>query len=430
MIRNPFNSFLRAPVDDSGVIDDAGEGLSARMAAFLATPETPPEPAAPKPAKPVKAAASVPVALEVPVATPAAPVVPPVADPAAPAAEEEEEEEEFPVLGQPVTPTAPEPFDEVKFDAETAEEVKGMDVSQTTRWKLLKSKVKESEKAAAAARTALATAPVPAAVQTELETLRPIALEVEALRQRNQELLLANDQTAVREQPEFIAAVTKPIGEMTAILNTIATGSGLDPADLCAVVEEADIAKQDKMLDALQVTLGSRMVSRLERLSDDYKAILVKEAELLAEAPKTLARSAVARQQAQQAEAALRVGAFKAAVGETFTAYAARVPGFTDSSGAMTDLAISVRAKTEALDVASLAPSDLGFMAFCANSFPEARRALVALQKENALLRAGKPLPKPLGGNSSPPPAAPETGEPQGLAERMAGMEFTFSPPR
>ncbi|MBY8999048.1 MAG: hypothetical protein KGD60_15080, partial [Candidatus Thorarchaeota archaeon] len=50
-------------------------------------------------------------------------------------------------------------------------------------------------------------------VEAELVKLRAAAQEVEGLRQRNQELLRANDQTAMRESPEFEAAVTKPLDE-------------------------------------------------------------------------------------------------------------------------------------------------------------------------------------------------------------------------
>jgi hypothetical protein len=148
---------------------------------------------------------------------------------------------------------------------------------------------------------------------------------------------------------------------------------------------------------------------------------------MLAEAPKHVESSRLARQQEVVAETARKTAAFKSATEASFQTYAKRVPGFTDSSGQLTDLAKATLAKTTAVDPSTLEASDLGYMAFCTEAFPEARRAILRLEKENAILRGSKPAPKPLSGQPSTHKANEDDEQPQGLMERMKGKEFTFS---
>ncbi len=405
MIHNRFNR-LCAPLDDTEM---AAEGLGSRLSTFLGdnpTGEAPEAPTDPPPGQETPAGET---------------VVPPT--------EETDVEEEFPELGKPAPVTAettPAAFDEAAFDASTEEEVKGMEVKAGAKFKALKANLKEATKELLALKSKPATVELPAEVQTELATLRATALEAEGLRQRNTELLQLNDAVAVRESPEFIAQVKEPIAAMDGILALIAESAGLDLQVLAAVVLETDFVKQDKMLDQLEPKLG-RSMRKLEKIVEDYKGVKDLETRMLANPGKSLETTRAAREQAAKAEQAVRTGAFKAATTESFTAYAARVPGFTDSSGSLTDLAKATLAKTVSIDPQSLTPEDLGYMGFCTNAFPEARKAIVALQKENALLRAGKPLPKPLGGADTPAAEVVETEQPHGLVDAMKGKVFTFN---
>jgi type IV secretory pathway VirB10-like protein len=181
------------------------------------------------------------------------------------------------------------------------------------------------------------------------------------------------------------------------------------------------------MLDQLEAKLG-RSARRLERLADDYKAIKHVEKTMLADAPKTIERTRQQRQEQEAQEKEAKRNQFKAATAEAFTTYAKRVPGFTDTAGGLTATAQAVLDKTSAIDPATLSSGDLAYMSFCANSFPAARAAIVKLEKENALLRAGKPIPAPLAG-APPAAAAPPVQEERqgGLLEAMAGKEFTFT---
>lgn len=393
------------------------EGFSAKLAEFQANyqpdAEEPPEaPVAPAP-----------VAELTPPAEPAGdkPEVAPVVEP---------DEIEFPEIGatKPVEP-AVKPFDEAAFDAETEAEVKALDPKQAGAWKAVKERMKAAEKKAAAlAETVVQAKPTPE-IEAEIARLKAFEVEAEALRQRNQELLRANDQTAVRESDDFKRQVSAPLDEMEGIIRTMAAAAEIEPAALAAVIEETDIAKQDAMIDALGNKLSARALSRVERLADDYKAISVKERDMLAEAGRTIEQQRVARQAAEREEQGRKSVAFKASVADAFKQYAATVPGFTDSSGRLTDLGEAIMAKTQTVDIAALGPDDLGYLAYTANAMPEMRRELVKLRQENSVLRGSKPR----GGVAPGAVVAPvrgdedlaEDGMPMGLIERMKGVKFS-----
>ena len=345
-----------------------------------------------------------------------------------PPAAAEEDDIAFPEIGvKPVSEEA-KPFDEAAFDAETESEVKALDPKQAAAWKKIKERTKAAEKKLAEATSSAPSAPAPE-VAAELARLKTLEVEAEGLRQRNQELLRANDQTAVRESDEFKKQVSAPLDEMAAVIRAMAEASEIDPGTLASIIEETDVAKQDKMIDALGTKLSPRAMNRVERLADDYKAITLKERDMLAEAGKTIEQQRVARQAAEREEQGRRVTAFKASVEDSFTKYAAAVPGFTDSSGALTDLGQAVLAKTSTVDIAKLGPDDLGYLAYTANALPEMRRELVKLRKENSILRGSKPRETVAPG--SPPVAhsadddLAEDGMPKGLLDRMKGVRFS-----
>lgn len=341
---------------------------------------------------------------------------------------DEPDEIEFPEIGVKPVDAEVKPFDEAAFDKETEAEVSGLDPKQAGAWKKMKERMKAAEKKAAELAAAKPAEPTPE-IAAELARLKALEVEAEGLRQRNQELLRANDQTAVRESDEFKKHVTAPLDEMAGVIRAMADASEIDPATLAAIIEETDVAKQDKMIDALGTKLSPRALNRVERLADDYKAITLKEREMLAEAGKTIEQQRVARLAAEREEQNRRAMAFKASVEDSFTKYAAAVPGLTDSSGALTDLGQALLAKTSTVDITKLGPDDLGYLAYTANALPEMRRELVKLRKENAILRGSKPR-ETVATGSAPPPTPPaddveEDGLPMGLVDRMKGVKFS-----
>jgi hypothetical protein len=341
------------------------------------------------------------------------------------AVNQEEEEEEFPALGEKKASEGTKP--DLDFDAQTEAVVKAIEAQghPGDEYKRLRAELKTLKDKKPIAD--LDSIPEVQELKQKAAEADKFKAEAEALRERQRELLKVNDEVAVKESDEFIEQVRKPIAAMEGVVKQIAESAEIDAETLFSIITETSIAKQDKMLEALHDKVGSRMAGRIERFCDDYKAIESKGSAMLADAGKNAERARLAREQSIREEQTRKEELFKVSVESSFTNYAKRIPGFTDSTGNLTDVAHAAMAKTAAVDVSTLGPDDLGYMAFAANALPEARKAIVALQKELAILKGSKPAPKALEGKTAPPPEKDD--EFMGLADRMKGMEFTFTPP-
>lgn len=414
---NTYNQFLRAPADD----EVAGEGLSSRLEAFIkdnniASDGTSPEPVEPKP-----------VVADAPVDPPVSSTKPEDEKPNEEVVldEVDDDDDDLPSIG--AQKKAEEAKPDLDFDAQTDAIVKAIEAKghPGDEYKRLRSELKALKEKKPMAD--LESIPEVQELKQKAAEADRFKAEADALRERQKELLRVNDEVAVKESDEFINSVRKPIAEMEKVVGLIAESAEIDAETLFSIITEQNITKQDKMLEALHEKVGSRTAGRIERFCDDYKAIESKGAAMLADASKSAEQSRLTREQAVRAEAQKKVELFKVSVESSFTNYAKRIPGFTDSSGNLTDLAQATLAKTAEVDLNALGPDDLGYMAFAANALPEARKAIVKLQKELALAKGSKAPTKALDGVTSPPPEKGD--EYMGLAERMKGMEFTFTPP-
>jgi hypothetical protein len=331
------------------------------------------------------------------------------------------EDEEFPELGKKATPNPSADDSDVELD----EEIKGMEPKAGEKWKALKAELKLAKQEAEAAKAGSKVSPE---IETELAELRQKAAEVEVLRQRNEELLRANDRVAVEESDEYISKVKTPYSEMEKALKSLSEHSKVPLDSLIDIITEEDIAKQDSLIEELEGKVGARMAGRVGRIADDYKAVTETKTRLLENAKQTLEQSRISRSLAEKQEKERSAQAYRVSTEESFKSYASRIPGFVDSTGNLTDLAKSVMQKTASMDPSTLDSSDLGYMAFCANSFPEARKAIVRLQEEVKMLKAAQGNPSPPSGSTTPRGGNDEDSE-IGLADRMKGLNFTFSPP-
>jgi hypothetical protein len=343
--------------------------------------------------------------------------------------EEQVEDEDFPQLGK--KKEAPKESSD-DLDKETEEEIKGMDANAAHKWKTLKSSLKQAKLEAEAAKREAeeikAGSKVSPEIELELTELRQKAAEAEALRKRNEELLKANDRVAVEESEEYQVKVKAPFSEMEKALKSLADHAKIPVDSLIDIITEEDIAKQDELIEELEGKVGARMAGRVGRIADDYKAVSDTKAKLLENAKQTLEQSRIAKAAAERQEKEQSLKAYRISTEESFKTYASRIPSFVDSTGNLTDIAKDIMEKTASLDPSTLDSSDLGYMAFCANSFPEARKTIVKLQGEIKMLKASKGDTKPIGG--SPSGRQNDIEDPEmGLSNRMKGVEFTFSPP-
>lgn len=387
------------------------EGLESRLAKFASGTLEEPPPVIPDQPKKKEEEEEVPIA------------APPKKTPDA-KDEDESEDEDFPQLGIKKA-EAKKPSDD-ELDQETEEEIKGMEPKAGEKWKALKADLKKARQEAEEAKS---SAKVNPEIEQELTELRQKAAEAEALRKRNEELLKVNDRVAVEESEEYQIKVKAPFSEMEKALKSLADHAKIPLDKLIDIVTEEDIATQDQLIEELEDKVSARMAGRVARIADDYKAVSDTKAKLLENARQTLEQSRIARANTEKAEKERTAAAFKISSEESFKTYGSRIPSFVDSSGNLTELAKDVMEKTASMDPSTLDSSDLGYMAFCTNSFPEARKTIVKLQKEIQMLKATQGTgPKPIGGSPSQRTNEPEDPE-TGLADRMKGVEFTFSAP-
>jgi hypothetical protein len=408
------------------------EGLSARLAAFTSSGEAtgPPHPgiAVTQPPKPDMSGNE---------------TIPPVKENTPPDKEkevvskeneeEEEEEKEFPVIGKGKAAAAedkPKEFDEAAFDALTEEEAKDLEEKAAKKFKDLKAELKVFKKREF--KPDLESIPEYKSIKEENASLKAAKEENESLRKRLEDVMKTSDEIAVKESPDFISRVRKPIADMKGAIQVLAESVNMDPIDLMAIIAEKDPAKQDKALEVMESKVPRRTLSRIEMFCDDYLKIEQAEQELLADIPKTLAASRKQQKEQEEANRKLMTGQFHEAARTSFKEYGHTVPGWTDSSGALTDLAESVikDVKTN-IDPHALEPDDLGFMIFASKALPAAtkeikrlRKALKAAGKEDSITIPGTP-PAPV---KKPDPDVIKPGTT--LAERMKGMRFTFDPSR
>ena len=148
---------------------------------------------------------------------------------------------------------------------------------------------------------------------------------------------------------------------------------------------------------------------------------------LMENAPATVAAERDRQEKAEAAAKVEHIQAFQASARDTFDKLGKAIPGFTDSSGVLTDTAKAALSATVTLDPTALSPKDVACMAFAARSLPSMRKKMVELERENTALRGGK-APVVKGGE---PPAKTKIEDSKdatgvGLIDRMAGKEFTF----
>lgn len=253
------------------------------------------------------------------------------------------------------------------------------------------------------------------------------AAQVDAVNERMQGIVQRNAELALQEDPEYQSKVISPYNEIKRTVAAISETKGIEEAEIWAAIKEPNIAKRMQMVDALEERgLSGRYALAIESMS--------KQREDVIEADRRMRSSAVAiAEQRKNAELAQQAGmteeqvrAFQQAAKASFERYASKIPGFTDGSGNMTDLAKSAQARSVTVDPGTLGSGDLGYMVFSTNALPEALREIKRLEAENRDLRvaAGKSGKTISGGSRKKAPKDKDDvdadGKPLSLMEHFA----------
>jgi len=408
----------------------ATDGLSARLAAFAAQNAPDGIPVEPDYGQPEPVSSSQ--------ATPSAPVKDGTA-----AQEVPVDEQPFPTTGgdEPVV-EAPASFDAAAYDAQTAQELVGMDSKAGAKWSSLRTEVKESRLKAAEMEARLAAGVVPDTVAAELAELRIAKLEVDGLRQRNEDLVKAGDVSMVVHGDAYNKQVNIPLNAIETIVDQMVNeinsqsylrnGAKIDRQDLLGIVSNGNRSVQDsdiadfKSAHTNEVT-GTRNMNRLIKFADDYREAIGRRDALVsnAHATATADRQQNSAQTTQQLEAYRTE--FQSLSTKYFTDHAMKVPGFTDSLGQLTETAKAAMQVAISTNTSKLSPRDLSNMACAAQMIPAMQKNLVELRKENAMLKAGRSNNAPLSGSPTQQIVPDSDGKHMGLSERMKGRTFTFN---
>ena len=275
-------------------------------------------------------------------------------------------------------------FDEAAFDAQTAKEVEGLDPKQGEAWKELKGQLKAYKMGEITADTAKARIAELEAKNAELEE---IAGTVKAMEEKSAGLIQSHAELVLKESDEYQSTVAKPYADIKKTVAAISEAKSIEEGEIWKILQEAEPAKRMAMLDELEKTLPARYTLAVENMANDMQAIMANDARMR--------KDAVAIVEAQKAKAAgeapaeleARKNATMDATRQSFSRFAEKIPGFTDSVGALTEDAKGALAKALLTNPNEFSPGDHGYMIFSVQALPHALKTIRNLEKENRQLR-------------------------------------------
>lgn len=314
---------------------------------------------------------------------------------------DKKDDSEFPDLAKKKEKAKDGSFNETDFDAQTEKILKQLEEKGHPGdvYKQLRAELKEARKSSS--NVDLEKIPEYLAIKEKAEKSDALASEIEALKQKNSELLSLGDEATARQLPEYIDRVQKPREQMEEFLGNLAALNEMDKQIFLDIIFEENLKVQDAALDKLAKDIGPRNAGRVERLIDDYRKTVEVEKQIMSNAKQSIEKSRADRAKQLADQERVKVLAYKSELKSSFDKYAQRIPGFTDSVGSLTETGKAALASAETVDISDLDSSDIAFMAFAAKSLTPLRNRLAELEKENAILKSGKGSSKTFGDGSS-----------------------------
>ena len=333
----------------------------------------------------------------------------------------------LPSSEEPVTiePDAPS-FDEAKFDAETSALIKTIEEKGHAGdvYKDLRLKLKELEQKGAAA-------PGQESRIAELEKqnleLSESAAQVKALEERVANVTSRSAELLLEENADYQARVSTPYGEITDTVKAMAEAKGIPEVDLWEAIKENDPVKRIGILDELERKIGGRYALEVGNMSKDIRTISALDKEMRSNAEAIVAAAKEKEAGASTQELESKSLAYKASARTSFERYASKIPGFTDSTGNMTDEARVAMGKAQIVNANSLGSDDLGYMAFAVNALPQVLNKLRAMEGENRDLRVASGQKVGIAGGAPVDKVkeASDSGEPKGFLDSFNAQRFT-----
>ena len=319
-------------------------------------------------------------------------------------------------------------FDEDAFDAETAKEMVGLDPNKGAAWKALKEKVKGFEKEGAITPALQAELD---ALKTENLTLRETADQIDAMWEKVTSVTSRNAELLLEENDDYREKVLDPHNEIKSTVSALAEAKGVSEDEIWSAIGEKDAVSRMTAIDNLEKRIGARYALAIDKMSTDIRVIAKFDQSMRADAENIVNAAKMADMGASTQDTEARAAVFDAATQNSFQRYSKKVPGFTDSTGHMTDRAKSAEAKARLVDSNALSEGDLGYMAFSVQALPAALSQIKAMESEIRDLRvaAGDRARGIVSGSTVKkgevdPHINPATGEPTTFMEGILHQHF------
>lgn len=291
------------------------------------------------------------------------------------------------------------------YDAETEEQAKGMDTKAGAKWKALRAELKDYKKQIA--EHSVASEEV-SKLKQQLEAYDTIKAEYETL--KNERAL--HDYTKTDEYQEKII---KPFNDLQALANTIAESSEeVSAEDVMDAISKRSVKAQDDAISALEQSLDSRSISRLNQMADTMQ-VLYQQENSIREGAETKLQEYEANQQKQATlEQEKRALAYQSSVDGVFDKYSDKIPTLLNESGGQADGVGGLVDKAKALNFTTMSEDQQAYAAMSAVLLPRLVKELKTARTENGDLkrlnneyRGSAPSPTPSGTTPTAPATSP-----------------------
>ena len=308
----------------------------------------------------------------------------------------------------------PTAFDEVAFDKQTEEEVKGMDAKAGEKFKALKAELKAAKQAAPAAD-----------LLKRVEDAELKAKEAEGLRERLKTASAASAKLEVENDDVYIKEVKEPWNATMSRLDKLSEVYEMDPSILRAIVREEDIKVQDEMIK-----------THLSNFTD------VRRQEVFSAIPKVMdlldkhegymknAEADFGAREAKRIEETEKIikeqrAAVKTITQDKWKRWEDKIPGLLED-GKPTTAYEKLRNESLSLDFSQSRASDQAYAAFAGTLLPFAQQQIVALQRRLAEYEKGdkKALSASPNSSSSVAQTPAEGSKPKTFMEGFLATNF------
>jgi hypothetical protein len=166
-----------------------------------------------------------------------------------------------------------EAFDEVAFDKQTEEEVKGMDAKAGEKFRALKAELKEAKKTT-----------ITPDVKAKLQELEIKAAEVDGLKERMIELSSQSARLQMENEEVYQNEVLKPVANLFEDADSLSTRVEVDPNVLRSIIKERDLSVQEALIEEHFGAKSLLIQSKVADMVIKFNTLVSKRDEMLANA--------------------------------------------------------------------------------------------------------------------------------------------------